>query len=174
MRRIAAFLRDARDGDDVVQTHDHVGDDDDPHGVPERRCVPVRLLRVCGGFQCLLLRAHELPRDPQQQDAGEQLEDRNPRQPCDQKDEQDAQAHRAARAEDLPPETLLRRQRAGRERDDECIVAGEDEVREDDLSELREGFRGGEIHAWKLGATKGGPDSDLDLNPAKPGDPEED
>ena len=61
------------DGEHVVEAHDGVGDDDDPDGFAKRSA----LTDVSFGARLV---THELECDPEEQQAADELEERNPQQ----------------------------------------------------------------------------------------------
>ena len=75
----------------------------------------------------------ELDRHPEQQRAADELEVRVGHRLRDDEREQHAQQHRDAGAEDHAPQPLPRRQRHAGHRDDDGVVAGQDDVDADDL-----------------------------------------
>ena len=114
--------------DHVVEAHHDVGDRDNADGAPE--IVGGRDLAVT----VVLFGNHELDRDPEQQEATHQLQERIAHRLRNHEREQDAQQHRDAGAEDHAPEALFRRQHAAGERDHHRVVAGQDDIDADDLS----------------------------------------
>ena len=82
----------------------------------------------------ILLGHDELHRDPEQQHAADELEPGVAHRLRDDEGEQHAQQHRDAGAQDHAPEPLPRRQHAAGERDDDGVVAGENDVDADDLA----------------------------------------
>ena len=125
-KRVAAACRHG-DGDDVVEAHHRVGDGDDLDGVPE---VPDRLDIVVLAF---LLAAQKLNGDPQKENATDQLHIGHRHQRGDEPREDDAEADGDERAERDTPGALPGWQLAACERDDDGVIARQQEVDPDDL-----------------------------------------
>ena len=85
--------------------------------------------------RALPLRPHEPGRNPHEEETADELEERHLEEKAHQPDEDQSERDRAGRAPDLAEHALAPRQRADRERDDEGVVAGEDEVQERDPEE---------------------------------------
>src|SRR5262245_31946875 len=113
------------DGEHVVEAHDRVGHDDDPDRFPQRASVAHMAL----GARLL---AYQLDGDPQEQEAADELEERDLQQERRDRDEQESQPDSASGAPDASPELLALRQRADRQRDDEGVVARQRQVDHDD------------------------------------------
>ena len=93
--------------------------------------------KAVGGFDLafavILFRHQQLDRDPQQQQAADQLEEWKGHDLRDDGGKKDAQQHRHAGAEDHAPEPLTRLQHAAGQRDHHGVVAGKQHVDPDDL-----------------------------------------
>ena len=138
-----AAVRRASHGEDIVETHDGVGDHDRPHRAPEGRgrgVVPLLGVRV--GQQ-------EPVGDPEQRQAARE------QQPGDVQEPDDDHRHQAAHDDgtdgtpDDRPLLQRRRQAARGQGDDDRVVAGEHQVDHDD-GEQR-GKEGGGIHRSDAG-----------------------
>ena len=81
-----------------------------------------RLAGLDAALAVLLARNHELDRDPEQQQAADQLEEHQRHDLRDDDGENDAEHDRGAGAEQDAPEPLLGRKRAAGERDDDGVV----------------------------------------------------
>ena len=119
-------IRGRGDRDDIIQTHDDVGDHDNPDGVPKtgaRRDVVAFILR------------HQKPGcDHRQRDAADQLQIRQRHQGHDDAGEHDQQDHRDPGADHHAPQSLPPMKSAAGHRDDQRIVAGQQHVDPDDLA----------------------------------------
>ena len=120
-------LGGCRDGDDVVEAHDDVGDGDDAHRAPEI----ARAFHAT--FFAVSVLGDELDRHIEQQQASDELEVGVIHRLRDDEGEDDAKQHSNAGAEDHAPEPLPRRQRHASHRDDDGVVARENDVDADDL-----------------------------------------
>ena len=77
----------------------------------------------------------ELDRDIKQEGAAHQLQIRIGHCLGDNERENDAQQHGNAGSQDHAPQPLLWRQRQTSHRDDDSVVAGQDDIHEDDLQD---------------------------------------
>ena len=73
-------MRRGGDRQDVVETHRHVGHDDDPDRLPERGAVANLALTA-------RLRSYELDGDPDQEESSHELEERDPEEDTDDRHE---------------------------------------------------------------------------------------
>ena len=112
----------------VVEAHRDVGHDDDPDRLPHRG-APLEL-----GLHPRL-RLHELDGDPDEQDAAHQLQERHLEQVHDDAEEEQSQQHRAGRPPHLAQHALAPRQGAHGQRDDERVVARQQQIQVADLEE---------------------------------------
>src|SRR5215204_1745456 len=129
--------RHAHQRDNVVQRHHHVGDHDDPDGVPQPRAGLDVLIVV------LLL--DELPGDPQQGKPPDDLEVRQAYEERNDGDEDEPQPDGPGHPDqDSPPAHRLVEAAHG-ERDDDRVVPGEYEVYEQDPREPAQHLRRKEI-----------------------------
>src|SRR5690606_17011640 len=119
-------LRGPGNGNDVIQTHDEVGDEDGLDRAPDRRRAgDVAVLVFVGQKQ--------LDPDPQQQQATHDLEEGNVEQHQGERDERHPQGDRTGRTPQNALHALLRRKVATCQRDDDGIVTTEQDVDHDDL-----------------------------------------
>ena len=119
-------VRGRRDRDDIVQTHDDVGDHDNPDRVPKTGAR--------GDVVAFIFRHQKLGCDHRQRNAADQLQIGQRHQRRDDAGERDQQDHRDAGADHHAPQALPRMQPAARHRDDQRIVAGQQHVDPDDLA----------------------------------------
>src|SRR6266508_3311125 len=136
---------DGGDGEHVVEAHHHVGHDDDPDRLQERR--PLTDLMALGAGLTRSL-PDELDGDPDEQHPADELQERNAQQEGQERDDQQAKGHRADRAPHASPPLLAGGQRAHGQGDDERVVTGEQQVADDDAQELGPERRIGDAHAW--------------------------
>ena len=122
-------MRGGGDGQHVVEAHDDVGDGHSAHRAPEV------VAAFDGGLVGLVL-DQQLDGDPQQQEATDQSQPGQLEHVGEDDGEEDAQADGRAGAKDDAPEALLGRQPSAGQRDDDGIVAGEQDVDPDDLKNL--------------------------------------
>src|SRR6266542_2291138 len=128
-----AFCR-RRNAYDVVETHDEVGDDDRPY----RRQQPVAGLDL---VLATVVLGDELDPDPQQQRPADQPEPGICEEAHREEREHDPEHDRAEHApEDALPPLPLRQVAAGK-RDDDRVVAGQQDVDEDDLDDCKPELR---------------------------------
>ena len=99
--RIAARFGRRGDRDDVVEAHDDVGDGDEPHRTQQR------VARLHAVLAVLLARHDQLDRDPEQQNAADQLEERDQHDLGDDDGEDDAQQHAAPAPSRMPQKRCL-------------------------------------------------------------------
>ncbi len=129
--------RGGGDGDDVVERHDRVGDDDDADRIPNRfrsgRFFPAPVL------------ACEADGNHQQNHVAGELDERHGQRLQKQQREKDAQEHGGGAKEDRPAALRLRQRTAGHG-DDQRIVIGENDVDPDDLDQGNEKFRRGAVN----------------------------
>ena len=115
-------------GEHVVHGHGDVGNDDDPHGLPDGLWFPVDL------FPGVSL-DEELHGDPEDEKAPDELQVGGLKKLGREEGEDDPQEDRGAGAEQDSLLALLAGERAHRHGDDHGIVTGEDEVNEYDAQE---------------------------------------
>ena len=125
-RRVA--LGGGCDGDGIVEAHHGIGDDDGADG------------RAQGGGRldavlALFLALHQLDADPQQQNAAHELQEGDGQQQVDDQDEDDSQQDRAAAADQDGRPLVPLFQIAARQRDDQRVVARQDDVHQNDLGQ---------------------------------------
>ena len=87
------------------------------------------------GVRLLVLRHQQLDADPQQQQRADDLQEGNGQQRQRKEDQHDAQHDRARGAPQDALRALLRRQLAAGQRDDDRVVAAEQDVDQDDLAD---------------------------------------
>src|SRR5262245_61093810 len=116
------------DGEDIVEAHRDVGEDDDPDGLSERGTAPHELPR----FRA---RTHQLDGDPDQQEPAREPDEGDGEQGAHEGDSDEAQEDRGGGAPDPRLELTAPGQRAHGEGDDEGIVAGEGQVDDDDAEQ---------------------------------------
>ncbi len=124
----ARVLRRACNGDDVVDAHDQVGHDDGLDGGEQL----VAALDVTVG---LVVGCEQLDADPHQQNGTDQFDERHGQQRHRERDEDDAQDDGAEGAPDDAFGALCRWQLAARQRDHNRVVATQQNVDKDDLSQ---------------------------------------
>ena len=117
----------AADRQDIVQAHDHVGQDDRADGTGQRA-------RLFDHLRAMGL-AQDLIRNPGQEGAAAGLEERDPEQHGDQSGEHDPERHRADAPKYNRPSPLLGRQQPCSHADDDRIVTTEHQVDHDDAEE---------------------------------------
>ena len=124
-------VRRAADGKHVVQGHGDVGNDDDLDRLPDGRCL---------ALMTVLRRAldEQLHGDPEDQNAADELHIAQDKQLRDEEGEHHAQKHRGGRAEQDALLPLFVGKRADGHGNDHGVVAGEDEVDDDDAEEGRQ------------------------------------
>ena len=129
-------LRRARDRQDVVRRHRQVRHHDVPDRLPEA-------LRRGRGIRRLAGIAQHLDRDPQhQQAAGESAGIRSVSSRAATVVSADPQHHRRRRAARRPDAPLARRQRTHRHRDHQRVVAGQQQVDQDDREPAQQEVHG--------------------------------
>ncbi|CFM95151.1 Uncharacterised protein [Bordetella pertussis] len=116
----------AGDGDDVVQAHGEIGQDDGADRGQHRGAAGDVAVRV-------LMRGQQLDAYPDQQQAAQGLEKRNVEQDQREGDQQHAQQHRAGRAPQDALDALPVRQVATGQRDHDGVIAAEQDVDQNDL-----------------------------------------
>ena len=84
-------VRGGGDGQDIVEAHRDVGEDDDPDRLPQGGPTAHRVLRRGAG-------THQLDGDPEQQEAARELDQRNRQQGADEGDPGQPQDDRRRRA----------------------------------------------------------------------------
>ena len=109
-------LRDGRDGDDIVETHNDVGDHDKHHHAPQMR-------RRLDFVSVALVGHKKLGRDIQKRRPADQLEIRQRHETRDDRGENDAQEGGDADADEQSPATLVLPQSAARHGNDDGVVA---------------------------------------------------
>jgi Glycosyl transferases group 1 len=116
-KRVAS-ARSRGNGDDIVETHHHVGDGDDPDRLPQ----------IVDGFDiplaAILLPAKQFDGDPEEQDAADELDIGHGHQLRDHAGKHHPQGDGDQRAEHDAPHALSRRQLAASKSDDHGVVAG--------------------------------------------------
>src|SRR6267378_214160 len=137
-----AATRRGRHGDDVVQAHDQVGDEDSLDGGEE--LVARRDLRV------VVLGHQQLHADPEQQQAADDLEPGKGEQRHREQREEDPHHDGGPRTPDDRLRLLLPGQRARGERDHHRVVARQDDIDADDLSQSDPEFGGSQIFEHHL------------------------
>ncbi|KAG0167828.1 hypothetical protein DFQ30_005582, partial [Apophysomyces sp. BC1015] len=110
----------------VVQTHYEIGDNDRPHGRPQ----PVGRLDIAMRVR---LRPHQLDTDPQQQQPASELQERHVQQQDRKRNQHDTQCDRADRAPQHALHPLRGRKIPAHQRDDDSIVATEQDIDDDNL-----------------------------------------
>ena len=132
-----------RDGEHVVERHDHVGQRDRAHRGPQlwRR----RDILFLG------LVDQKLDRDPQQQDAADQFQKGQIQQVRHDRRENHAQADGGARAKPDAKPPLFGGQRPACQRDDHRVVAGQQQIDPDDFGD---GEQGGRIRCHRKSLTR--------------------
>src|SRR5262249_21051521 len=113
-------------GNDVVEAHHQVGDDDRPH---RREHAVARLDLVLA----LVLLPDKLDADPDEKRSADQSDPRIDEEPHGEKGEHDAQHDRTQHAPEDAYAALPRREIAARERDHHGVVSGEENVDGDDF-----------------------------------------
>ena len=121
-------LRGARHGEHVVHGHGDVGDDNDPHGLPDRADLPV-------DFLSRRPLDEELHGDPEDEETPDELQVGGLQKLGREEGENDPQEDRGAGADQDSLLALLAGKRANRHGDDHGIVPGEDQVDQDDAQE---------------------------------------
>ena len=105
-----------RDGKNIIQAHDNIGDSDGSYRTPQI----VRTFDI--GLVCFVL-DEQLDCDPQQQKPADQLQPRQLEHMLEDDRKEDAQQNGSARAQNNAPEPLARRQSPARQGNDDGIVA---------------------------------------------------
>src|SRR2546430_5058468 len=127
------------DGQHVVEAHRHVGHDDDPDRVPERGAV----LGVTAGD---VFGVDQLHRDPDEERAAHELHERHTQQEAHDADEEETEDDGAAGTPDLAEDSLAPGQGPHGQRDDQRVVARQEQVEDTDAEqscpELRIGEHG--------------------------------
>src|SRR5690606_4971859 len=121
-----AVLRSAGNGDDVVQAHNQVGNEDGLHGTPDGAAA----LHVA---MCVFFGNEQLDADPQQQHAADDLQEGDVQQHQCEGDQDHAQADGAGSTPQNALHALLGCQVAAGQRDDDGIIATQQDVDQDDL-----------------------------------------
>src|SRR5215472_18435865 len=143
------FARGARDSENIVERHRHVGDDDLPGSLDESfardmcgdRSVGVDIItRQClGGLLFLLDRCAELsphlPAYPEEEKAPGEQKPNEPEKLCGYPCEYNAQCRRGANANEDRLRALLVRQTSRSKANDDGVIARQNQVDHDDLEE---------------------------------------
>ena len=125
-----ASLRRRRNANHVVEAHHQVGHDHRPDGGQQAvACLDVRLAAIVLGNQ--------LDADPEQQRGADELKERELQELDGEKRQHDPQDDRAHHAPEDPEHAHPAREIAARERDHHRVVAGEQDVDDDDLERPR-------------------------------------
>jgi hypothetical protein len=93
----------------------------------------------------------QLDRNPDQQRAADNLQERDPQQEGRDEDEKQPEADGAGRTPEPPVQLLARGKATHGERDDQRVVAGQREVDDDDAQQAREELRGEEVAHDRVG-----------------------
>ena len=137
MLAAGAFGR-ACDGNDVVDTHHQVGDDDRLDGSPQTvRPFDVAMLIVITGGQ-------QLHADPHQEQGTHDLQEGDGQKREREEDQDHPQADGARGTVDDAQATLSFRKLAAGQCDHHCVVATQQDVDHDDLTDGDPEFRGGQ------------------------------
>ena len=137
----AGRLGRAGNGDDIVDAHHQVGDDDGAHRHPE----PVGAGDVAVGV--FLFGQQQLDADPEEQHGAHQFQVRDRQQGQRKDDQQDAQANGTDGAPDDALASLGGVQLAHGQCDDDSVVAAQQNVDEHDLPDGQPEGGGGEVHS---------------------------
>src|SRR5690606_5722701 len=124
------ILGRAGDGNDVVQAHDEVGDDDGLDRRSDGRTAGDLVVAVVFGNE-------QLDADPEQQQRADHLEEGNGEQGQGEGDEDDAQDDGACGAPQNALHALFGRQVAASQGDDHCVIATQQDVDQDYLEHGR-------------------------------------
>ena len=135
----AAFRR-AGNADNVVEAHHQIGDDDRAY----RDHQPVGGLHI---MTITVFVGDELDPNPDQQHAPDQIEVGKFQQADGEERQDDPQYNGARSAPEDAPTPLALRQVAARKRDDHRVVAGQQDVDDDDLKRCDPKLRRCEFHA---------------------------
>ncbi|MCY1538337.1 hypothetical protein D9M68_738720 [compost metagenome] len=121
-----SVLGGARDGDDVVQAHREIGQDDGLDGGQHGRAAGDVAVRV-------FFRRQQLNADPHQQQAAQGLQERDIQQHEREGDQQNPEQDGAGGAPQYAPHPLRSRQVAAGQRDHDGVIAAKQNIDEDDL-----------------------------------------
>ena len=136
-------LSGAGDRQDVVDAHRHVGEDDDLDRLAQvvagahLCCLAVVVLRARRDG-CVRLRRQQLVGNPQQQQPAAGSQQRRRHHPRGDGQKHDAQRDGTKRAPEPTQALLPLRQRSHRHCDHDRVVAGEQQVEQNDAAELQE------------------------------------
>ena len=128
LMRLMRLLRSARDGDDVVEAHDEVGHDDRLDRAHETAASFDLVVRAVVGNQ-------KLHADPEKEHAARHLEEGEVQQHDREGDQNHAQGDRTRRAPENAEFALFVRQVSTGHGDDDGVVAPQENVDHDDLTD---------------------------------------
>src|SRR5690606_8867902 len=121
----------SRNREHIVQTHHEICNRDDANGLEQAGPA------LYAAFMAFL-RREQLDGNPEQETAADQLQPLHLEKELNKNGEEDAQQDRNTGAQNDASHSLSRRERSARERDDNGVVTGEDDVDADDAQDVHD------------------------------------